>query len=151
PRPAPAEKIRPDPPSSKGGTKEEKAPPPYRPSTGDLAAAFVHLDRSIQYVKGIGPRRAELLRKFAIADVDQPLSPLPFRYEARRNGGRIADVRIGEEAIVRGEIVQVQERIVGRARRRILEGVLRDESGLLGLTWYHQVAYFRNRFRGGQR
>ncbi len=64
---------------------------------------------------------------------------------------QIAAVQIGEEASIIGELAQLSERTVGRGRRRILEGVLRDATGLLGLTWYNQVTYFRSRFRVGQR
>ncbi len=130
---------------------KQRAPAPaYRATSGDLTAAFAQLDRSVQFVRGVGPRRGELLRKFGIDTIEQLLYHLPFRYEDRRSVRRIAEARVGEEASVAGEIVQLGDRTVGRAGRRILEGVLRDATGLLGLTWYNQVAYFRTRYRVGQ-
>lgn len=126
-------------------------PPPYRVSTGDLCQAIEELKRPVQFVKGVGPRRADLLRKTGIETVEDLLFHLPFRYEDRRRVSRIADARPGEEASFIGELAQLSDRTVGRARRRILEGVVRDESGLLGLTWYNQVTYFRARYRVGQR
>jgi ATP-dependent DNA helicase RecG len=116
------------------------APPPYRMSKGELQQALEQLQRPVQFVRGVGPRRAELLRKSGIQTVEDLLFHLPFRYEDRRRISRIRDARPGEDASVMGELAQLNERIVGRARRRILEGVLRDETGLLGLTWYNQVA-----------
>src|SRR5262245_44313443 len=126
-------------------------PVAYRSTGGDLSAALARLGSPVQYAKEVGPRRAEQLRKFGIETVEDLLYHLPFRYEDRRRVREIGTVHIGEEASIAGELAQLSERTVGRGRRRILEGVLRDKTGLLGLTWYHQVAYFRTRYRVGQR
>jgi ATP-dependent DNA helicase RecG len=123
----------------------------YRSSTADLATALTRLGAPVQFAKEVGPRRAALLRKFGIETVEDLLYHLPFRYEDRRRVREISAVEIGEEASLIGELAQLQERTVGRGRRRLLEGVLRDATGLLGLTWYNQVTYFRTRFRVGQR
>ena len=125
--------------------------PEYRRSSGELAEHMRALAQSVQFARGVGPRRAELFRKFGITSVEDLLYHLPFRYEDRRRLSTIRELRIGDVASVSGEISHLAERYVGRARRRILEGVLRDDSGLLGLTWYHQTAYFGSRYRIGQR
>ncbi len=125
--------------------------PPYRRSTGQPGDHLQALAQSAQFVRGVGPRRAEQLKKFGIGSVEDLLYHLPFRYEDRRTLSTIRALRIGEVASVVGEITHLAERYVGRSRRRILEGVLRDDSGLLALTWYHQVAYFRSRYQVGQR
>jgi hypothetical protein len=125
--------------------------PAYRPFAGEMDAALEQLGKTVQFVRGVGPRRADMLRRFGIENVEQLLYHLPFRYEDRRTVRTIREARPGEEAGIVGEIVQLSDRVVGRARRRILEGVLRDETGLLGLTWYNQVTYFRARYRTGQK
>jgi len=109
------------------------------------------LAQSIQFVPNVGPRRADVLRKFGLMTVEDLLYHLPFRYEDRRMMTPVRDLRVGEVASVVGEITHLAERHVGRMRRRILEGVLRDETGFLALTWFNQVAYFRGRFEKGQR
>ena len=128
-----------------------EAVPPYRRSSGDAADHLRALSQSVQFVRGIGPRRAEQLKRLGIATVEDLLYHVPFRYEDRRTLTTIRQLRLGETASVIGEIQHLAERYVGRMRRRILEGVLRDDTGLLALTWYHQVAYFRDRYRVGQR
>src|SRR5215468_5603344 len=128
-----------------------EATPTYRASSGDPSAALARLSLSVQFAKEVGPRRAEQLRKFGIETVEDLLYHLPFRYEDRRRRRDIASVQVGEEASIPGELVQISERTVGRGRRRILEGVLRDATGLLGLTWYNHVTYYRARYRVGQR
>jgi ATP-dependent DNA helicase RecG len=136
---------------SRGRASSKVNRPEYRPSEGDPANGLEQLARSVQFLRGVGPRRAEVLRKFGISTVGDLLYHLPFRYEDRRRVRKIAELRVGETASVIGELTHVAERAVGKARRGILEAVLRDETGLLALTWYHQLGYFRNRFRVGQR
>jgi ATP-dependent DNA helicase RecG len=123
---------------------------PYHRAS-EPAEHLTALSQSAQFVRGVGPRRAEQLKKFGIETIEDLLYHLPFRYEDRRTLSKIRDLRVGDVASVVGEITHVAERYIGRAQRRILEGVLRDETGLLALTWYHQVTYFRSRYQTGQR
>jgi ATP-dependent DNA helicase RecG len=123
----------------------------YQRSSGDPAEHLKALSQSAQFVRGVGPRHAEKFRKFGIQTVEDLLYHLPFRYEDRRSLSTIRQLRVGEVASVVGEITHLAERYVGRNQRRIFEGVLRDATGLLALTWYHQVAYFRSRYQVGQR
>lgn len=127
------------------------APTEYRSSQGSFDEAFASLRQSVQFVPGVGPRRAELLRKFHIATVEDLIYHLPFRYEDRRSLSTIRQLRLGDTATVSGELVHLAERFVGRRQRRLLEGVLKDDSGLIALTWFNQISYFRNRFQVGQR
>lgn len=126
-------------------------PVSYQHSTGDPTEHLKALAQSAQFVRGVGPRLGEKFRKFGIQTVEDLLYHLPFRYEDRRALSTIRQLHVGDVASVVGEITHLAERYVGRNQRRILEGVLRDETGLLALTWYHQVAYFRSRYQVGQR
>jgi ATP-dependent DNA helicase RecG len=125
--------------------------PDYHRSSGDPQEHLKALSQSAQFVRGVGPRLGEKFRKFGIQTVEDLLYHLPFRYEDRRSLSTIRQLRVGDVASVVGEITHLAERYVGRHQRRILEGVLRDDTGLLALTWYHQVAYFRSRYQVGQR
>ncbi len=58
----------------------------------------------VQYVKGIGPRLAEVLLAKGIHTVDDLLHYLPFRYEDRLNPRTIAELRAGEMATVIAEV-----------------------------------------------
>lgn len=134
-----------------GAGAVEELPAAYRPSTADVAALLERLGRPVQFAKDVGPRRGDQLRKFGIVTVEDLLYHLPFRYEDRRHLRDIASLQPGEEAGVVAEIAQVSERTVGSGRRRILEAVLRDATGLLALVWYHHVSFHRSRYRVGQR
>jgi ATP-dependent DNA helicase RecG len=130
----------------------EPAPPspvPYRSAAGPVQAQIDALKTPVQFVKGVGPKRAEQLATLGLTTVDDLLFHLPFRYEDRREVRTISMLRPGEHATIEAEIRGVQERFAGR--RRILEATAMDASGALTLLWYHQLTYFRSRFREGQR
>ncbi len=122
---------------------------PYRSSADAVGAELEGLQTSVQFVKGVGPKRAEQLATLGLTTVDDLLFHLPFRYEDRRDVRTISMLRPGEHATIEAEIRGVRERFAGR--RRILEANAIDASGTLTLLWYHQLAYFRSRFREGQR
>ena len=69
-----------------------------------LLTSLEMLDPStpVQYVKGIGPRLAEILATKGIHTVDDLLHYLPFRYEDRLNPRSVAELRAGEMATVIG-------------------------------------------------
>jgi len=128
----------------------EPASSGYARSAGPVRAQLEALRMPVQFVKGVGPKRAEQLAKLGITTVDDLLFHLPFRYEDRRDVRAIATLRPGAEATVEAVLDTVQERWAGRSRRRILEAIARDETGSVTLVWYHQLRYFQSRFRPGQ-
>jgi hypothetical protein len=48
----------------------------------------LQLDTPVQYCKGIGPKRAELLNRLGISTVEDALSYIPWRYEDRGTSAR---------------------------------------------------------------
>jgi ATP-dependent DNA helicase RecG len=127
------------------------APPPavYTSSSSAITPQLEALRMPVQYVKGVGPKRAEQLAKMGIATVEHLLFHLPFRYEDRREVRTISQLRVGEHATLEATLDAPAERFAGR--RRILEVIARDPSGVLSLVWYNQLRYFHSRFRAGQR
>ncbi|HEX9121672.1 MAG TPA: ATP-dependent DNA helicase RecG [Terriglobales bacterium] len=65
---------------------------------------MLELNTPVQYVKGIGPRLAEVVATKGIATVEDLLYYLPFRYEDRLNPRRIGELRPGEMASVIAEV-----------------------------------------------
>jgi ATP-dependent DNA helicase RecG len=95
------------------------------------------LQASVQYVKGVGPQRAEALAALGVRTVEDLLFHLPLRYEDRRQFARIADLRAGMRVSVAGRIVAAGLR---RTRRMALYEIrLEDESGRrLKALWFNQ-------------
>src|SRR5438477_12138177 len=101
----------------------------------------------VQYVKGIGPRIAEILAAKGLATVDDLLHYLPFRYEDRVNPRGIAELRAGEMATV---IAEVRTSGLFRTRRMpIFQMTAGQGRSRLKCTWFNGT-YLRDRFKPGQ-
>jgi ATP-dependent DNA helicase RecG len=106
------------------------------------------LHAPVQYVKGVGPQRAQALEKVGVRTAEDLLLHLPMRYEDRRSFARIADLRAGMKVSVSGEIVVAGLR---RARRMTLYEVRVDDgSGRLKALWFNQP-YLRDVLERGRR
>src|SRR5205814_8771504 len=139
---------------------------------------MLDLNTAVQYVKGVGPRLAELLATKGINTVEDLLYYLPFRYEDRVNPRRIAEVRAGEmasliaevrgSALLRTRKMPIFEVTVGEvgdqqpqpAAAAVVAGESHREpplrAGLIGhnrptlkCLWFHGQ-YLKDRFRPGQ-
>src|SRR5216683_6050167 len=101
----------------------------------------------VQYVKGIGPRLAEILAAKGIATVDDLLHYLPFRYEDRLNPRSVAELRAGEMATV---IAEVRNSGLFRTRRMpIFQLTVGQGRTRLRCIWFN-ATYLRDRFKPGQ-
>jgi ATP-dependent DNA helicase RecG len=108
---------------------------------------MLELTTPVQYVKGIGPRLAEILAAKGIATVGDLLNYLPFRYEDRLNPRGIAELRAGEMATVIGEV-----RNSGLFRTRkmpIFQLTVGQGRSKLRCLWFHG-AYLQDKFKPGQ-
>lgn len=100
----------------------------------------------IQFVKGIGPKRAEAFVKAGIATVKDLLHYFPYRHLDRRNVTSIRDVHLNEENTVVGEIIQKSHQ---RGRKSRLQLVVYDETGFLTVIFFHQIPVFDKLFQVG--
>src|ERR1700747_2007576 len=78
--------------------------PPLLLATPANIALLLEPSTPVQFVKGIGPRLAEVLGAKGVATVDDLLHYLPFRYEDRLNPRSVAELRAGEMATVIAEV-----------------------------------------------
>jgi ATP-dependent DNA helicase RecG len=97
-------------------------------------------DTSIEFLKGVGPGRAELLRNAGVATVRDLLHFFPLRYEDRRHPARIADLgrSLDVPVLIRGRIVSAHARVSPVKRMRLFEAVLDDGTGSVKLIWFNQ-------------
>jgi ATP-dependent DNA helicase RecG len=101
----------------------------------------------VQFVKGIGPRIAEILAAKGIATADDLLHYLPFRYEDRVNPRGIAELRAGEMATV---IAEVRTSGLFRTRRMpIFQMTAGQGRARLKCIWFNG-AYLKDKFQPGQ-
>ena len=92
----------------------------------------------LQYVKGIGPARAEMLERKGLLTLEDLLLYVPFRYEDRTNVKSIAQLAPGEMATVLAEVKSAH--LAGFRRRNLglFEAVFTDSSSeRLRAKWFH--------------
>jgi ATP-dependent DNA helicase RecG len=96
------------------------------------------LQGSLQFLKGVGPRRAADLQRAGLLTVEDLLYRFPTRYEDRGHFQTIASLKPGVVASVSAEVLSCGVRPTRRPRFRIFEMLLRDATGSLRAVWFNQ-------------
>ncbi len=110
----------------------------------------LRLDTPVQYVKGIGPHRAERLAADGVLSVADLVDHPPFRYEDRTQFLPIRSLKEEQWALTRGVIFSVSGSQTLRRRMSIFEMAVKDQSGSIALKFFNQP-YLRNVYRAGVR
>ncbi len=113
-----------------------------------MTESFLHTP--IEFLKGVGPQRAQVLKEEAgIFTFYDLVYYFPFRYVDRSVFHLIRDVRSELGAVqLRGKIVSVQE--LGSARQKRLVARFSDSSGDIELIWFKGVQWVKSSLRIGQ-
>lgn len=108
------------------------------------------LDSNIEYLKGVGPQRADVLKtELGIFTCRDLLFHFPFRYVDRTKFHRARDVHNeGETVQLRGVLRRLE--MVGDGRARRLAGTLRDETGLMELVWFQGLQWLEKSLQVGK-
>ena len=95
------------------------------------------LDDSIQFVKGIGPKKAALFQKLQIHTLRDALETYPRDYEDRTRITRIADIQTEDKYAIRA-VVGTEPR-VNRIRKgmTLVKCTIFDDSGSLAVTFFN--------------
>ncbi|MBQ6286794.1 MAG: ATP-dependent DNA helicase RecG [Bacteroidales bacterium] len=106
------------------------------------------LDTEVQFLPGVGPKRASLLRtELEVSTVGDLLRTYPFRYIDRSSIVRIADVREGNAYVqILAQVVSSEQ--TGRGAKR-LSVLVRDLSGEMELVFFKGIKYTYERLKPG--
>jgi ATP-dependent DNA helicase RecG len=107
------------------------------------------LSTPLQFVKGVGPRRAADLERVGLVTVEDLLLRFPLRYEDRARLVPIASLRPGQTATVAGEVLSSGLRSTRRPGFRLFELLVRDRSGPVRAVFPNQ-AFLRDVFHPEQ-
>jgi ATP-dependent DNA helicase RecG len=94
----------------------------------------LYLDMPVTYLKGVGPRRAEALRRLGIVTARDLLFHVPHRYEDASTVSPISALEPGMDATIVGRVVS-KGIIPTRRGLRIFQAVVRDDSGVIEAAW----------------
>ena len=110
----------------------------------------VDLEAPVQFLKGVGPRRAEMLAAHGIRTIGDFLEHLPFRYEDRSRFRSITSLRAEEFVLIRGRVSSVVGQEGMRRGFSIFEMLVHDEHGRVRVKFFNQP-YLRRLYTVGTR
>ncbi|WP_156306528.1 ATP-dependent DNA helicase RecG [Sphingobacterium endophyticum] len=111
--------------------------------------ADLSLITPIEYLKGVGPQKADVLKKelqvFTIGDLIQTY---PFRYIDRTKFHKVRDLNsdmVGAQVL--GRLMSLQE--IGEKRGRRLVGQIKDDTGMMELVWFQSISWLKKGLKVG--
>jgi len=113
-----------------------------------MAVKTMALDSPVQYLKGVGAKRAEQCAQYGIRTVGDLIDYAPFRYEDRTEYRRLESLREGEWVLTRGRICSVGGFEARRRRLSIFEVLVQDGTGNVTLKFFNQP-YLGNLYKQG--
>lgn len=131
---------------------EDEAPGPCQawPSQVEFRQFRKDLQTSIQFIKGVGPRLSEILKKKNILTVEDALYFLPRLYQDRRQIKTISQLAVGKIETVMGTVLRAD--LTPYRRRRTFELTIGDETGTLIAKWFNfNLRFMKGRFKKGMR
>ncbi|MDI6744287.1 MAG: ATP-dependent DNA helicase RecG [Thermodesulfovibrionales bacterium] len=103
----------------------------------------------VQYIKGVGPRRAKLLNTLGIKTAEEALYYLPYRYEDRKNIKKISALGYGRLETVIGKVISAEVIKLPRRNMKLFELTVSDGSGIVKGKWFNQP-FLKKNFEAGQ-
>lgn len=108
---------------------------------------YLHLDSPVQYIKGIGPKRARYFSKVGVETVHDLIRLVPRRYIDYSTIVNINDLKLNDEATVIGKIQAIEARRT-RKRMNLMTLLLRDATGSVTVKWFNRPD-LKTRFKIG--
>ncbi|MEA2030688.1 MAG: ATP-dependent DNA helicase RecG [candidate division Zixibacteria bacterium] len=109
--------------------------------------ATLKLNSPLQYVKGVGPRKAKALSDHKLNTVNDLLWYFPRQYLDRTMIIPISDLKVDQTVTIVG---QVKAHGVLHGKRRRYEIILGDRTGAVSLLWFRGVHYWQRLFKKNQ-
>ena len=96
------------------------------------------LKTSVQYLKGVGPKRYKLLNRLGIETIEDLIYFLPKSYEDRRELKKIMSLKDGEKTSVK--VIIENDPYVYKPKRNIsiTRVLVKDDTGMAQLIWFNQ-------------
>ena len=106
-------------------------------------------DTKIEFLKGVGPQRADLLNKeLSIFSYGDLLQHYPFRYEDRSKFYKIRELHEELENVqVIARILKVE--LIGMGGKRRLVAHVADETGEMEMTWFKGIQWVQKKLPTG--
>jgi len=101
----------------------------------------------VRYARGVGERKAILLKRLGIRTILDLLWHFPARYEDRSCICPILNTRPGQKYVIQGQILAVSQ-FKAQRKLSIIKAAIRDKTGVIYAIWYNQEYLSRLLKRG---
>jgi ATP-dependent DNA helicase RecG len=108
-----------------------------------------YLQTPLQFLKGVGPRKAADLKRAGLQTVEDLLFRFPLRYEDRSRLQAIRTVKPGQTVAISGEVLHASLQTTRRAGFRLFTALIQDASGQIQAVWPNQ-AFLKDVIRAHQ-
>lgn len=107
------------------------------------------LHNNIEFLKGVGSKRAEILQKeLNIFTWNDLIHHFPFRYVDKSKFYRIEEINEDTQYIqIKGVLKSMQ--LIGANRKRRLQGTFEDDSGSIDLVWFAKTDWIQKALKTG--
>ena len=104
----------------------------------------------LQFLKGVGPRKAADLKKAGLNTVEDLLFRFPRRYEDRSRMQSIISLRPGMTAAISGKVLNAGLAQTRRPGFKLFSALVQDDSGQIQAVWPNQ-AFLKDVVKSQQR
>jgi len=101
------------------------------------------IESPVQYLKGIGPKKAEVLSSVGIKTIEDILYYLPRKYLDRSTFTPINQLQPNTQATVIGKVEALG---IKKGRKNTFQVILKDKTGYLTLIWFANLKYVQDAF-----
>ncbi|MCB0422116.1 MAG: ATP-dependent DNA helicase RecG [Bdellovibrionales bacterium] len=98
------------------------------------------IETEVQYLKGVGPKLGDLLRRRGVSTVGDLLEWFPRGYEDRRAARSISTLEPNELVSIQAQVINVRSMQMGRSHRKMYEVLVGDSTGRISCK-YFRVPY----------
>jgi ATP-dependent DNA helicase RecG len=112
-----------------------------------LSGLLEFFDKPVQYLKGVGPKRATILSRMGISTLEDLLFLFPKDYEDKRFITPISQLKAGNKGLFQAQIWNAR---ILRSRKPIFEVTFKDPTGIVKGKWFNFQQHMVKSFQPGQ-
>lgn len=96
------------------------------------------LDTKIKEIQKVGPTYLKRLQQLKIKNIRDLFFHFPHRYDDFRQIVSISQLKEGQKATIKGEIVEIKNVRLFHKRMVLTEALVKDKSGTIKVIWFNQ-------------
>jgi len=109
---------------------------------------ILHSDRDVQFIKGVGPKRALALAEMGIDNAHDLLYHFPRRYLDRSTVTSISSLEVDQKVTVVGKIIS--KNYIRTRRKGYFQLLIKDDTGYLRCKWFNGARYLQKNLKEGE-